>query len=215
MEKRYWTQLKEKKGVGMKAVLLASGEGTNAENILAFSKEREEALDIVGVISDQAHAYVLERVKKWDVPTALIKREKRDRHEEDILAQIKRWGADWIFLAGYMRILGPRILSTFFDPHLGHSRIVNIHPSLLPRFRGLKAYEQAFKANVSESGVSVHFVDHGVDTGPLILQKSFPRLPGDTFLEFQKRGKKMEWRAYREAIDILLSKKLNDHQLRG
>ena len=191
----------------MKVVILASGEGTNAENILSFSKKRKRQFEIRGLISDQPNAKVLERAKKWSIPVALIEKSLgREAHEKAMLSQISSWEGDWVFLAGYMRILGHTFLSHFFDPKFGLSKIVNIHPSLLPNFKGLRAYERAFEANVPSSGVSVHFVNEGVDTGPLILQKSFPRKEGDLFEDFQKRGKEKEFQAYREAIDIICNR---------
>jgi phosphoribosylglycinamide formyltransferase-1 len=195
----------------MKVVILASGEGTNAENILSFSQKRKRQFEIRGLVSDQPNAGVLNRARKWNIPVALIeKRHGREAHEKAILSQISSWGAEWVFLAGYMRILGHKFLSHFYDPKLGVSRIINIHPSLLPQFKGLKAYERAFEANVPQSGVSVHFVNEGIDTGPLILQKSFPRKKEDSFETFQNRGKEKEFLAYREAIDIICKRHKED-----
>ncbi|MEC7183098.1 MAG: phosphoribosylglycinamide formyltransferase [Bdellovibrionota bacterium] len=186
----------------MKAVILASGEGTNAENIVSFFQNKKECLEVVGIISDKAGSGVLERAKGWDIPTALIEKKsmKRSMHEREIYRQVKEWGGHWLLLAGYMRILGPHFISRFYDEKRGHSRIINIHPSLLPSFRGLRAYERAFEAKAPFSGVSVHFVDEGMDTGQLILQKKFNRLQEDSFEDFKKRGQHLEHIAYIEAI---------------
>mgnify|MGYP001162592009 CR=1 FL=1 len=186
----------------MKAVILASGEGTNAENIVSFFENKKEQVEIVGVISDRPDSGVLKRAKSWNIPRALIKRKSKDRltHEREVYEQVTKWGGDWVFLAGYMRVLGPCFISKFYDQKRGHSRILNIHPSLLPSFRGLRAYERAFEEEVSFSGVSVHFVDEGIDTGELLIQKKFMRFKEDNFEDFRARGQRLEHEAYIEAI---------------
>ena len=186
----------------IKAVIMASGEGTNAENIVSSFKNQEDQVKILGVIADRPKAGVLERATRWGLPKAMIEKtaKKRSTHEEKILSQIREWGADWIFLAGYMRVLTPHFISKFYDPKKGHARILNVHPSLLPSFKGLKAYERAYEANVAISGVSVHFVDEGVDTGQLLVQKKFRRFEKDSFDQFRERGLRLEHQAYIEAI---------------
>ena len=186
----------------MKAVILASGEGSNAENIVSFFKDKKEYVEVVGIISDKAGSGVLERAKSWNIPTALIEKNARKRsiHEKEIYDKIMEWGGQWLLLAGYMKILGGHFISRFYDEKKGHSRILNIHPSLLPSFRGLRAYERAFEAKSPFSGVSVHFVDEGVDTGQLIIQKKFNRFQEDSFDDFKERGKRLEHIAYIEAI---------------
>ena len=190
----------------MKAVILASGEGTNAENIVSFFENKKDHVQIVGIISDQPESGVLKKAKRWNVPAVLIKKQFRERsiHEREVFNQIIKWGGDWVFLAGYMRVLGPSFVAKFYDEEKGHSRILNIHPSLLPSFRGLRAYERAFEANIPFSGVSVHFVDEGVDTGQLLVQKRFLRLEEDSFEDFKKRGQRLEHEAYIEAISKVL-----------
>ena len=186
----------------MKAVILASGEGTNAENIVSFFENKKDHLEVVGIISDKPKSGALERARKWNIPSALIEKKCREKaiHEREIFNQILKWGGEWIFLAGYMRILGPHFISKFYDEKRGHSRILNIHPSLLPSFRGLRAYERAYEANTPFSGVSVHFVDEGVDTGKLIVQKKFSRFKRDSLQDFKERGQRLEHKAYIEAI---------------
>jgi phosphoribosylglycinamide formyltransferase-1 len=96
-----------------------------------------------------------------------------------------------------MRILGPLLLDTF------RNRIVNIHPSLLPLYPGVESYKRAFEDKVTESGVTVHLVDAGIDTGPVILQEKFPRLETDTLADFIQRGKDLEWKLYPKILEKL------------
>jgi phosphoribosylglycinamide formyltransferase-1 len=101
-------------------------------------------------------------------------------------------------LAGFMRLLGPHFLKTY------HKKIVNIHPSLLPLFPGVDGYGDAFKAEVTESGCTIHFVDEGIDTGDIIAQTKFPKIRGETFEEFKERGLAIENNFYPEVIEKLL-----------
>ena len=100
-------------------------------------------------------------------------------------------------------------LDSFFDGELGVSRVINIHPSLLPSFPGKNAYEQAYYSGIKMSGVTVHFVDSGIDTGPPILQECFPRFETDTLDEFVARGLETEYQLYRQAIRCLIEKRIS------
>ena len=124
----------------------------------------------------------------------------RDQHEADILDAISGWQPEWIFLAGYMRILSANFLRSFQDPVTRRYRVVNIHPSLLPDFPGMDAYRRAFESGVPEGGVTVHLVDEGVDTGPVLAQESFPRMADDDLASFVTRGQSVEHRLY---VDVL------------
>lgn len=137
--------------------------------------------------------------------------EDKAAHEAAIYEWMNSKNVDWVFLAGYMRILSADFIKKFHDPNLGVSRILNIHPSLLPSFPGKNAYEQAFQAGVKSSGVTVHFVDPGVDTGPPIIQESFPRFEQDTLEDFEKRGLEVEYRLYRKAMDMVSKGRLSEY----
>jgi phosphoribosylglycinamide formyltransferase-1 len=100
-----------------------------------------------------------------------------------------------------MRIIGPTLLETYSKN--GKSRIVNIHPSLLPAYPGLHAYESAYQANEKKSGVTIHRVDAGVDTGPILLQQSFERAPTDSLSDFMDKGKALEWKMYAQVLKKL------------
>jgi phosphoribosylglycinamide formyltransferase 1 len=155
-------------------VVLASGSGTNLQAILDTLHGRE-GIEVVGVGSDNPGAPALERAKKVEVETAVFPRDDyADREARD--AAMAKWveerGADLVVLAGYMQLLSPAFVARF------RNRIVNIHPALLPEFPGLDAIGQALAARVETTGVTVHFVDEGVDTGPPIVQREIA-VPAD------------------------------------
>ncbi len=148
-------------------VVLASGSGTNLQAILDRLHGRD-GIEVAGVGSDKAGARALERARAAGVQTGVFPRaDYADREARD--AAIADWiearGADLIVLAGYMQLLSAFFVARFPD------RIVNVHPALLPAFPGLDAIGQALEAGVETTGVSVHFVDEGVDTGPVLLQR--------------------------------------------
>jgi phosphoribosylglycinamide formyltransferase-1 len=150
-----------------KLFVLASGSGTNLQAILDRLHGRE-GVEVVGVGSDKPGARALERARAAGVETSVFPgadyadREARDAAMAD---WIEERGADLVVLAGYMQLLSPPFVARFRD------RIVNIHPALLPAFPGLDAIGQALAAGAEVTGVSVHFVDEGVDTGPVLLQR--------------------------------------------
>ena len=158
----------------MKLGVLVSGRGTNLQALLDADLSPGE---IAVVISNRPDAYALERAKAAGVPAVVIDHKafpSRDAFEVVVLAELAARGAEAIVLAGFMRILGDRFIAAF------PGRIVNTHPALLPAFAGVDAPAQAIAHGVKVSGVTVHFVDGGVDTGPIIAQRGVPVLPGDT-----------------------------------
>jgi phosphoribosylglycinamide formyltransferase-1 len=158
----------------MKFGVLVSGRGTNLQALLDASLAPAE---IAVVISNRPEAYALERARAAGVPAVTIDHKAfpdRDAFEVAVLAELAARGVEAIALAGFMRILGARFIAAF------PGRIVNTHPALLPAFPGVDAPAQAIAHGVKLSGVTVHFVDGGVDTGPIIAQRAVPVLPGDT-----------------------------------
>jgi phosphoribosylglycinamide formyltransferase 1 len=160
----------------MRVAVLASGEGTNLQAILD-RLHGHEGIEVVAVASDRADAPALARAERVDVPTRVFPatdfadRPARDAALAAWLAEERR--VELVVLAGYMQLLDPRFLARF------PQRVVNVHPALLPAFPGLRAIEQALDHGVKVFGVTVHFVDEGVDTGPIILQAAV-ELPGAT-----------------------------------
>jgi phosphoribosylglycinamide formyltransferase-1 len=130
------------------------------------------------------------------------------RQESEILKLCHSLNIQWIFLAGYMRILTAHFLKSFHDKELNACRVINIHPSLLPEFPGKDGYGDAFHSGAQVSGISIHFVDEGVDTGPIILQGKFERQLNDTLEDFKKRGLQLEHQLYPQVLDNVLNGKI-------
>ncbi|MGH9399916.1 MAG: phosphoribosylglycinamide formyltransferase [Thermoanaerobaculia bacterium] len=183
------------------AVLL-SGRGSNFEAIAdAVEAGRIPGSEIVAVISDVASAPGLARARQRGLPAhALDRRQYCDRqgHEAAILRVLDAARPDLVCLAGYMCLLSPDFVARF------KGRLLNIHPSLLPKFPGLHPQRRALAARETVSGCTVHFVDAGTDSGPPILQKTVPILPGDTERALSERILRQEHAAYPEAIARVL-----------
>src|SRR6187551_3895813 len=157
-----------------KIVVLASGSGTNLQAILETLHGRE-GIEVAGVASDKPGARALERAREAGVETAVFPRAEhagREARDAAMAGWIEGRGTDLVVLAGYMQLLSPAFVGRF------RNRVVNIHPALLPAFPGLDAIGQALAAGVETTGVTVHFVDEGVDTGPVIVQREVP-VPAD------------------------------------
>ena len=187
-----------------KLAILASGSGSNAEAIMKWAQHSDLA-EVVCVLSDRREARVLERAASFNVPALSVRKKKNESREDfdqKLIVRLADYNPDWIVLAGYMKLLTPKFL------HVFSGKVVNIHPSLLPLFPGVDGYGEAFRADVLESGCTIHYVDEGMDTGEIIAQKSFPKIPGETFLEFKNRGLLIENAFYPEILEKLLSHKL-------
>jgi phosphoribosylglycinamide formyltransferase-1 len=180
-------------------VVLASGSGTNLQAILDTLHGRE-GIEVVGVGSDKPDAWALERAQVASIPTAVFARdeyEDRAERDTDIGDWIESRGADLVVLAGYMQLLGDSFVARF------RNRVVNVHPALLPAFPGLDAIGQALAAGVETTGVTVHFVDEGVDTGPPILQREVAVPAGGDREELESAVHAVEHRLYPEAIRMI------------
>lgn len=181
-----------------------SGRGSNFEAIAeAVAAGAIPEAEIVAVISDVPGAAGLERARERGLPAHAVDRRRfasRREHEAQILRILETARPDVICLAGYMRVLSPEFVAKF------PRRILNIHPALLPKFPGLHAQRRALEAGETVSGCTVHFVDEGTDTGPTILQRTVPVLPGDTEESLSERILVEEHAAYPEAIRRVLSR---------
>jgi phosphoribosylglycinamide formyltransferase-1 len=180
-------------------VVLASGSGTNLQAILD-RLHRRDGIEVVGVGSDKTGARALERARAAGAETAVFPRDDfADREARD--AAMADWievlGADLVVLAGYMQLLSGAFVAHFRD------RIVNVHPALLPAFPGLDAIGQALDAGVETTGVSVHFVDEGVDTGPVLLQREVAVPAGRDRAELEEAIHATEHELYPEAIRMI------------
>ena len=177
--------------------VLLSGTGTNLQAILDAIGEGRLDAKVAVVISNVASAGGLERAEKADVPTVVVvHREYVSRREFDakLVRVLEKHDAEWVVLAGFMRVVTERLLDSF------PMRIINIHPSLLPSFPGLNAQSQAFNYGVRFTGCTVHFVDGGTDTGPIIAQCAVPVLADDTDDRLRKRILVEE---HRMMVDVL------------
>jgi phosphoribosylglycinamide formyltransferase-1 len=164
-------------------VVLASGSGTNLQAILNQLHGGEERIDVVGVGSDKPGARALERARQAGVEAAVFPTDEyEDRAARDrVLGDwIEEQGADLVVLAGYMQLLSPEFVGRF------RNRVINVHPALLPSFPGIDALQQAIDHGSKITGVTVHFVDEGVDSGPIILQRPVPIPPSRDWDEAEK-----------------------------
>lgn len=179
--------------------VLASGRGSNLQAILENIDEGRLAARVAVVISDNAQAKALERARGRGIPAHWVNPAAypdKDAYEREIVDLLRGCGVELVCLAGYMRIVGPRVLTAF------PQRIMNIHPTLLPSFPGLHAHRQVLAYGVRVSGCTVHFVDHGVDSGPIILQAVVPVRQDDTEETLAARVLEQEHRIYPEAIRL-------------
>lgn len=157
--------------------IMASGNGTNFEAVVkAIADDRLNA-EIRVLIYNNPHAQVKERAEKYNIPAILVDHrnyQQRENFDHEIVAVLKAYGADWIVMAGWMRIITQVLLDSY------PNRVINIHPSLLPSFKGIKAIEQALEAKVKITGCTAHLVSLEIDSGEIIMQAAVPVLPEDT-----------------------------------
>lgn len=159
-----------------KIAVFASGSGSNFVAIEEACRNGELHADVALLITDKPEAYVVERAQKLNVSIAAFSPKayrSREAYEAAILERLRASDIEWLVLAGYMRLVGETLLSAY------PSRIVNIHPSLLPSFPGKDAIEQAVEHGVKVTGVTVHLVDEGMDTGPILAQEAVRVINGD------------------------------------
>lgn len=182
--------------------ILASGHGSNMEAIAEACARGELAAKVSVVISDKKEAYVLERAKRRGIPHYFVDYSlypNRRSYEEKVLDILHAHGVQYIVLAGYMRVVGEVLLQAY------PQRILNIHPSLLPAFPGLSAIRKAYEYGVQITGVTVHFVDEGVDTGPILQQEVVPIGLEDSLESLEKKVHEVEHRLYKKALALLIS----------
>lgn len=174
-------------------VVLISGSGTNMAAIIAACQANQIHGDVVAVLSNQAQAGGLVKAKAAGVPALALPHTdfaSREAYDAALVKQVQSFSPDLVVLAGFMRVLTPVFVGAFAD------RILNIHPSLLPKYRGLHTHQRALDAGDTEHGVSVHFVTEELDGGPVILQASVPIFADDTADDLQARVHAQEYRIY-------------------
>lgn len=191
----------------MKIGILGSGKGSNFEAILQATLEGRLKAQIVVVISDCEDAPILEKAKRNGIPSFYIAPGKyrtflETSIEKEYVRCLKEHRVEWIVLAGFMRVLK----GAFFNAYRG--RILNIHPSLLPAFKGLEAWRQALEYGVKVTGCTVHFVDEDVDTGPIILQEVVPVHDEDSSESLHRKIQEVEHRLYPKALQWIVDNRL-------
>jgi phosphoribosylglycinamide formyltransferase-1 len=189
----------------LRFAVLVSGRGSNLQSILDSRRDGTIKGDIAAVISDKKNAFALERARKEEIPAYFINPADypgKKEFEEEIMRIIHSLNVNYILLAGFMRVLSPGFIRGVGTP------ILNIHPSLLPSFTGLHAQRQAVEYGVRFSGCTVHFVDEGVDTGPIIVQAVVPVYDNDTEESLSERILQEEHKLYPKALRLLCEERL-------
>lgn len=179
--------------------LFASGRGSNGEALYKAMQDGIINGEFVIIITDHGDAGIVERSKGWNIPIVVIERRDFQSKADFELAQLQAlapYDVDGIVLAGYMRIVGAPLIKAY------EHKILNIHPALLPSFPGLHGHQQAIDAGVKITGCTVHFVDAGMDTGPIIMQNTVPVFADDTEDTLSERLLPVEHATYREALAL-------------
>ncbi|KHD87117.1 MAG: phosphoribosylglycinamide formyltransferase [Bdellovibrio sp. ArHS] len=195
----------------VRIAIFASGTGSNAIALIKKAQSLNEGqIEICFVLSDKAEAPVLEKARAAGVRTYLVeKTSDRQSHEKSVLALLREYRVDWIFLAGYMRLLSASFIQQFRLWHEQREQIVNIHPSLLPAYPGVDSIARAFKEGVSQSGVTLHLVDEGMDTGRILRQEVLRRTDDISLTEWTRQFHQVEHRLYSQFLENIALGKEN------
>lgn len=180
--------------------IFASGSGTNFEALVSACENKKIDAKVVLMVCNKSKAYVVERAKNHHVDTFLfnVKRyESREAYETEIVRKLKEYKVDLICLAGYMRICGQVLLNEY------EGKIINIHPALLPSFKGDNAIYDAYTFGVKVFGVTIHYVDSGMDSGKIIAQRAFEYTEGETIEQVEARIHAIEHELYPEVVKKL------------
>ena len=190
----------------LRIAVFFSGSGTGMNALLSHQSSAQCLHKTVLCVTDKENAGGIQYAEPYDVPvlvetvdTSLPKEERRREHEQRITKQLDGADIDLIVLSGYMRLLSPNFVEKYFP------RIINIHPSLLPAFPGKDAHTDVLASGVRVSGCTVHVVDAGMDTGPILAQRRVPVFSTDTRSQLAKRVQLEEHRLYPEVIDLICS----------
>jgi len=187
-------------------VVLISGSGTNLQAIIDACESADYPGEVVGVVSNKSDAYGLTRAQDAEIETVALSHkdfESRENYDQALTSKIDQFTPDVIVLAGFMRILTPAFVQHY------QGKLLNIHPSLLPKYQGLNTHQRAIDAGDEEHGVSVHFVTEELDGGPVILQAKVPVFDGDTSEDLAARVHEQEHRIYPLVIKWLCQNRLS------
>ena len=189
----------------MRVAVLASGRGSNFQSILDASERGDlPNSKIKLLIVNRIEAYAIERAKKHNIPYYIIESKNKKRHnfDQEMLEILKSNQIEIVVLAGFMRILSKQFISEY------KNKIINIHPSLLPKFPGANAHRDAIEAKAKISGCTVHFVDEGVDTGPIIMQESVSVDEDDDEHTLAEKILPIEHKIYPKVLDLITCNKI-------
>ena len=186
----------------LRVAVLGSGSGSNCQSIIDAINDGKLNAEVVCVISDIEDAFILERARQHDIPAEFIsgapfKTKLEGQAEQEYIDALRGYGAEVIALAGFMRIVKPALLAAF------PGRILNIHPALLPAFPGVASWKQALDYGAKVAGCTVHIVDEGTDTGPILVQRAVPVLDDDSPETLHARIQCEEYKAYPEALRLI------------
>ncbi len=179
--------------VKRKTCIFISGKGTNLKNLIYCSRDNNFPIKISLVISNNKNAYGIKYAKKYKIPYIFIDT-KNYNHENEILLNLKKYNISFICLAGYMKLISENIIKNYRD------KIINIHPSLLPKFKGLNTFSRMIKSKEIKAGCTVHYVNKKLDNGITILQKTFFIKSTDNESILKQKTQRLEYRAFPEAI---------------
>ncbi|WP_062052266.1 phosphoribosylglycinamide formyltransferase [Bacillus sp. JCM 19034] len=188
----------------MRIAVFASGSGSNAEAIIQATKKGMLDAEVALVVTDKPSAKVVERAKSYGIDVFAFSPKDfdgKEAFEREIVATLKEFQISFLVLAGYMRLVGKTLLEAY------EGRMVNIHPSLLPSFPGLDAIGQAFAAKVKITGVTIHYVDAGMDTGPIIAQEAVRIDDNDTIDTLREKVQAIEHKLYPETLQTIFMEK--------
>ncbi|MEX2494477.1 MAG: phosphoribosylglycinamide formyltransferase [Woeseia sp.] len=191
------------------AAILVSGDGTNLQAFIDEVQAGNLNLDLAVVASNNPKAFALERAKRAGIPVTCVPHTdfpQRAQFDGALADALEHYRPDLLILAGFMRILTPSFIRRF------EGRILNIHPSLLPRFSGLDTHQRALQAGDLVHGSTVHFVTEELDAGPAIVQGRVPVLPGDTAATLAERVQSMEHRIYPAAVALVAAGRVLYHE---
>lgn len=189
----------------MKIAVLISGGGTNLQALIDACAEPNYPAEIVLVISNKADAYGLTRAKNAAIPCKVINHKdfpSREEFDKSMDAEIRSSGAEFVCMAGFMRLLSEWFIDEW------HNKLINIHPSLLPSFKGIHAQKQALDAGVKITGCTVHFARKEMDAGPIIMQAAVPVMEDDTIESLTARVLNEEHRCYTESLRLICENKV-------
>ena len=189
-------------GQPLKLGIMASGNGSNFETVIQAIQNQQLNAQIQVLIYNNPEAYVAVRAEQWSVPIVLLNHRNyvnREDFDTQIVLNLRKWDVEWVIMAGWMRLVTPVLIEAF------PNQIINIHPSLLPSFKGIRAVEQALSRRVKITGCTVHLVTLEMDSGPILMQAAVPVLSNDTPETLHARIQLEEHKILPQAIALAAS----------